>query len=122
QPKQEILHSNERPGLSATFGTSSSPSGLSGSIRRFAFKFSESEYGHWLSLLLADRVNAVEGIVDDLQRGHVPNIFAERGWGAEWKYNRLGLAKKLLVGAVVTYALVKLCSSGPAKKKKLRRH
>src|SRR4028119_2470943 len=66
----EILHSNERPNVTATFGTSSPPSGLSGHIRRFAFKFSESEYGHWLPLLLADRVNAIEGIVADIKRGH----------------------------------------------------
>src|ERR671921_2755031 len=51
----EILHSNERPNVTAVFGTSTPPSGLSGMIRRFAFQFSESEYGHWLPLLLADR-------------------------------------------------------------------
>ncbi len=44
----EVLHSNERPHLTAVFGTSSPPSGLSGSIRRFAFRYSESSYGHWL--------------------------------------------------------------------------
>src|SRR4051812_14971664 len=49
----EILKSIERPNLSATFGTPNPPSGLSGMIRRLAFKFSESEYGHWLNLLLA---------------------------------------------------------------------
>lgn len=113
----EVLHSNERPGLSATFGTSSPPSGLSGAIRRFAFKFSESEYGHWLPLLIADRVNAVEGIIDDLRHGHVPNIFAERGWGAEWKYNRKELVKKMIVGAAVASAVILLTMN----KKKLSR-
>lgn len=113
----EVLHSNERPSLSATFGTSSPPSGLSGAIRRFAFKFSESEYGHWLPLLIADRVNAVEGIIDDLRHGHVPNIFAERGWGAEWKYNRKGMVKKLVIGAAITSALILMTMN----KKKLSR-
>jgi hypothetical protein len=84
----EVFHSIERPGLTAVYGTSSPPSGLSGSIRRFAYKFSEADARHWLSLLFADRVNAVEGIIDDLRKGTVPNIFAERGWTAEWKYNR----------------------------------
>ncbi|GAB3694838.1 hypothetical protein GCM10027592_16240 [Spirosoma flavus] len=106
----EILHSNERPNVSAVFGTSTPPSGLSGQIRRFAFRFSESEYGHWLPLLLADRVNVVEGIVDDIRQGHFPNIFAEKGMKAEWKYNRKGLLTKALVGVVVTYAVVKLLS------------
>ena len=104
----EILKSNERPNLTAVFGTSSPPSGLSGAIRRYAFKSSESEYGHWLPLLLADRINVVEGIVDDLRQGHIPNIFAEKGWKADWKYNRMGLAKNVLIGVAVTTALVVL--------------
>ncbi len=108
----EVLHSNERPGITAVFGTSSPPSGLSGAIRRYAFKFSESEYGHWLPLLFADRVNVVEGIIDDLKRGHIPNILAEKGWNAEWKYNRKGLITKLAVGALVTAtAVALLCRS-----------
>ncbi|PQA59656.1 hypothetical protein [Siphonobacter curvatus] len=108
----EVLHSNERPGITAVFGTSSPPSGMSGAIRRYAFKFSESEYGHWLPLLFADRVNVVEGIIDDLKRGYVPNILAEKGWNAEWKYNRKGLITKLAVGALVTAtAVALLCRS-----------
>ncbi len=116
QPEdREVLMSNERPYMTAAFGTSSVPSGLSGRLRRFAFKFSESEYGHWLPLLLADRVNAIEGIVADLRRGYIPNIIAERGWGAEWKYNRKGLMKNLAIGAGVLAVGVLLMQ---AKKKK----
>jgi hypothetical protein len=105
----EVLHSNERPGLTAVFGTSTPPSGLSGRIRRYAFKYSESSYGHWLPLLLADRVNVVEGIIDDLKNGHVPNIFAEKGWKAEWKHNRGGMITKIAVAALATTAIVLLC-------------
>ncbi len=104
----EILHSNERPNVTSVIGTSTPPSGLSGMIRRYAFKYSEGSWGHWLPLILADRVNMVEGIVDDLKRGHIPNIFAERGWQAEWKYNKRGVLTKVAVGAVVTAALVLL--------------
>ena len=106
----EVLHSNERPNITAVFGTSTPPSGLSGAIRRYAFQFSENQYMHWLPLLLADRVNVVEGIVDDLKRGHIPNIFAEKGMKAELKHNPKGLAKKVLVTLAVTsiaYALLK---------------
>jgi hypothetical protein len=102
----EILQSNERPTISAVFGTSTPPRGLSGMIRRFAFRFSEGSWGHWLPLVLADRLNVVEGIVDDLKQGHVPNIMAERGWNAEWKYNRTGLIKKAMIGAAITMAVV----------------
>ena len=118
----EILHSNERPNITATFGTSSPPSGLSGHIRRFAFKFSESEYGHWLPLILADRINAIEGIVDDLRRGHIPNIIAERGWTAEWKYNRKGLMKNVAIGAgVLAVGWMLMSAKNKSRKKRLAR-
>jgi hypothetical protein len=102
----EVLHSNERPNVSATFGASTPPSGLSGMIRRVAFRYSESSYGHWLPLMLADRVGVVEGVLDDLTRGRVPNIFAERGWKAEWKHNRKSLVTRVLIGAVLASAAV----------------
>lgn len=111
----EILHSNERPSVSAVFGTSVPPSGLSGNIRRYAFKHSESSYGHWLPLLLADRVNVVEGIIDDLKKGHVPNIFAEKGWKAAWKHNPQGLIKKVAIAALATTAVIMLCRRSKAK-------
>src|SRR5687767_13775668 len=100
----EILHSNERPNVTAAFGTSTPPAGLSGTLRRFAFKYSESSYGHWLPLMLADRVGVVEGILADLTHGHVPNIFEEAGGKAEWNHNRRGLLTRVLVGAVVASA------------------
>lgn len=104
--RMEILHSNERPHLTAVFGTSVPPSGLSGMIRRSAFKHSENSYLHWLPLLIADRVNVAEGVVDDLLKGHVPNLFAERGWKAKWKHNPRGLILKVAGVAAVTAALV----------------
>ena len=100
----EVLHSNERPNVTAVFGTSTPPAGLSGMIRRIAFKYSESSYGHWLPLMLADRVNVVEGVLDDLTHGHVPNIFAELGWKAEWKHNRKNLVGRILLRAALASA------------------
>jgi len=104
----EILHSIERPNVTSVFGTSTPPSGLSGAIRRIAFRYSESSYGHWLPLMLADRVSAAEGVLGDLKHGHVPNVFAERGWKAEWKHNRASLVGRILgrlalVSAAVAY-------------------
>lgn len=106
----EILQSNERPTLSAAFGTTLPPSGLSGNIRRMAFKYSEGKWHHWLMLLLADRVNMVEGMVDDMKKGHFPNIIAERGWAAEWKYNRRDLVRNVAIGAAVTAGLFMMLS------------
>ena len=104
--RQEILHSNERPNVTAVFGTSTPPSGLSGMLRRYAFRYSEGSSGHWMTLVLADRVNVVEGIIDDLRKGIIPNIWAERGWNAEWKFNRRGLITKLAVTTLVTAAVI----------------
>lgn len=97
----ELLKSNERPRISTVFGTAVPPSGLSGMIRRYAFKHSEDRYRHWIPLILADRVNAWEGIFEDLRKGTIPNILAERGYKAELKYNPAGLAKKVFVAVVV---------------------
>ena len=61
-----VLHSTERPGITPVFGTSVPPSGLSGAIRKRAFRRSENDVRHWLMLMFADRVNVVEGLVQDL--------------------------------------------------------
>ena len=102
----ESLHSNERPNLTAAFGTSTPPAGLSGVIRRAAFQYSENSYGHWVPLMLADRVGVVEGVLDDLAHGHVPNFFGELGLKAEWEHNRKSLVTKVLVGAVIASVAV----------------
>ena len=102
----EVLHSNERPNITATFGTSTPPSGLSGMIRRIAFNYSESSYGHWLPLMLADRVNVVEGVLEDLKHGQAPNIFEELGLKAEWEHNREKLVWRVLFGAALTSAAI----------------
>jgi hypothetical protein len=111
----EVLKSIERPEISRVFGTSTPPSGVSGAIRRFAFKYSESTYMHWFPLVVADRVNVVEGIIDDLKKGIVPNLIGERGWAAEWKYNRKGVIQKVAVTAAVATVAIMFFSR---KKKK----
>jgi hypothetical protein len=98
----EVLQSIERNNLSAVFGTSTPPRGVSGMIRRHAFRYSESEWAHWLMLMAADRVNVVEGLVQDLGRGRIPNIPMEMGLRSELAHNRAGLIKKVaLSGAVI---------------------
>ena len=102
----EVLHSNERPDVTSVFGTSTPPAALSGMLRRIAFKYSESSYGHWLPLMLADRVSVVEGVLGDLKHGHVPNVFAERGWKAEWKRDRTSLLRRILIRTLLVSAAV----------------
>ncbi|MDB5139007.1 MAG: hypothetical protein JWR12_923 [Mucilaginibacter sp.] len=104
--KMEVFRSVERPGITRVFGTSTPPKGLSGSLRRYAYKYSEATTAHWMTLILADRVNVAEGIIDDLKAGTIPNFFEERGWSAEWKYNRQGFIRSAIVGALVTTAVI----------------
>jgi hypothetical protein len=108
----EILKSNEHARMTATFGTSSPPSGLSGRIRRFAFNYSESSFKHWLPLVLADRVNMIEGIVEDIRNGRFPNIVKERGWTAEWKYNKKGVIKAAAMIGTAAFVAFLITSSG----------
>jgi len=75
----EILQSVEYLRRPAVVGTTVPPSGLSGVMRRLAFRFSEGQWGHWLVLMAADRVNVVEGALTDVIRGRSPNPFGERG-------------------------------------------
>ena len=111
QSDVEILHSIEHVRTPAVFGTSTPPSGISGMIRRLAFRWSESNWIHWLLLMGADRINVVEGVVEDLGRGKVPNIPAAMGARAEWRHNKKGFATKTLVVAAVTVGLVALIRS-----------
>lgn len=112
QEKVEILVSTERPGITQVFGTVQPPSGLSGMIRRLAFKSSENDIRHWLLLILADRVNMVEGIADDLAHGKIPNVLGEMGIKAEMKHNPAGLAKKAVITAAVVGTAVYLMKRG----------
>lgn len=113
----EILHSIERPTVSRVFGTTAPPSGLSGMIRRKAFQYSEANALHWMGLILADRVNMVEGLIDDFKNGHIPNIFAERGWNAEWKYNKKGVIKEALIGAALITGIIAYSTTKKKRKK-----
>ena len=108
QPENvEVLVSSERfDAITPVFGTAQPPSGLSGVLRRQAFKWSENDLRHWLLLLAADRINVVEGVGEDLARGKVPNVLGEMGIKAEWDHNRAGLVKKAVIAgaAVATIA------------------
>lgn len=99
QSQVEVLQSVEYNRRPAVVGTSTPPSWLSGTVRRFAFRYSESDWTHWLLLLGADRINVVEGVVQDLGRFKVPNIPGEMGIRAELRHNKVGFAKKAAVAA-----------------------
>jgi hypothetical protein len=107
----EILQSTERPRPTVVFGTSVPPSGLSGKIRRYAFQHSEDRYRHWLPLIFADRINVFEGLIEDIKKGEFPNMIKERGLAMEWKYNRVGVIKKVAAAALTGFILFNVLKS-----------
>ncbi|MCR6652608.1 MAG: hypothetical protein NVV73_14455 [Cellvibrionaceae bacterium] len=110
---EHILHSNERPDVTRVFGTAAPAKGLSGMIRRCAFKYSEGRFAHWLLLLVADRVNTVEGFANDIAHGKSCHYLTDKGINAQWKYDRKTVVTKAAVGAAVVGLLAGIC---------LRRH
>lgn len=62
--------------------------------------------------MLADRVNVLEGLVEDMSRGHVPNVFKELGWNAEWQYNRNDLLARILVRTLIMTAVFDYLRNG----------
>jgi hypothetical protein len=69
-------------------------------------------------LVLADRIGVVEGYLDDLRHGIVANPFAERGWQAEWKYNRKSFVTNVAIGVGVVATVALLLSNKKKKRKK----
>lgn len=104
----EVLHSIEYAHSPAVFGSAVPPRGLSGMIRRAAFRWSESNLVHWLLLMGADRIDVAEGVLHDLSRGKLPNVPAEMGARAEWRHNRKGFVVKAGVALALTAGAVAL--------------
>ncbi|MCZ2497976.1 hypothetical protein GN316_14515 [Xylophilus sp. Kf1] len=105
----EVLCSTERDSrITPVFGSTVPPSGLSGVMRRLAFRYSENDLRHWMILLAADRANVVEGVADDLLHGHIPNVLGEMGIGAAWKHDRAGVLRKAALGVAITGAILLL--------------
>ncbi|RLP93527.1 hypothetical protein EAD89_05750 [Micromonospora sp. BL4] len=80
--------------LTPVFGTSCPPKGLSGMIRRYSYRrYSEGRAAHWLLLLAADRVDAVESTVGSFLSRHPDNPLTETGVLSEFSHH--GLASRL---------------------------
>jgi hypothetical protein len=59
-PSVEVLVGPERNRLTPVFGTSTPPRGLSGVIRRAAYRIPEHKAPRWMLLVLGDRVDVWE--------------------------------------------------------------
>jgi hypothetical protein len=73
--------------LTPVFGTSTPPRGLSGVVRRYAYSYSEGRAAHWLLLLAADRVDAIESHLASFATMRPDNPFTETGIKSEFTHN-----------------------------------
>lgn len=76
--------------LTPVFGTSAPPRALSGAIRKYSYaRHSEGKAAHWLLLILADRVDAVEHHLQSFASLRPDNPITETGVKAEFTHNGL---------------------------------
>lgn len=74
--------------VTPVFGTSCPPRGISGMMRRVAYrKYSEARAAHWLLLLAADRVDVVENRLRSAVRGRPDNLVTETGVLSEFSHH-----------------------------------
>ncbi len=78
----------EHAQLPPVFGTTFPPKGLSGVVRRYAYRrFSEGRAAHWLLLIGADRLDVLESRATAALQGRPDNLIAETGVLAEPKHH-----------------------------------
>lgn len=106
-PRSKIHMSNEHPGLTPVFGEAVPPSGLSGKLQDYAYEYGEASNRHWMTLMLANRVNVMERMIGDLFRGRPDNYIREKGWTAKLKYEDSDPRKKkaFVIGAATIGAV-----------------
>jgi hypothetical protein len=75
--------------LTPVFGTSCPPRGLSGAIRKYAYRYSEGRAAHWLILIGADRVDAVESHLRSFLTLRPDNPITETGVLSEFSHHGL---------------------------------
>jgi hypothetical protein len=80
--------------LTPVFGTSCPPKGLSGVMRKVAYKrYSEAKAAHWLLLLAADRVDALESTLASFATLRPDNPVTESGVLSELSHG--GIASRV---------------------------
>lgn len=79
--------------LTPVFGTACPPKGLSGAMRKYAYrKYSEARAAHWLVLIAADRVDAFESHLGSFLTLRPDNPITETGVLSE--FSRHGVSSR----------------------------
>ncbi|MBW3573563.1 MAG: hypothetical protein KY450_01685 [Actinobacteria bacterium] len=79
--------------LTPVFGTSCAPKGMSGKMRKYAYGFGEGRSAHWLILLAADRVDALESHLRSFLTLRPDNPVTETGVLSEFSHH--GVASRV---------------------------
>ena len=80
--------SNEHKFLTPVFGTSCPPKGVSGTMRKYAYRrFSEARAAHWLILVAADRVDALGSHLRSFATPRPDNPITETGVRSELSHH-----------------------------------
>ena len=83
EPRVPVIHKHAgREDLTPVFGTAQPPHGLSGQIRRAAYKIPDNRMSHWMLLMLGDRVDIAESAVMDVMARPSVGLFMTLGAAA----------------------------------------
>lgn len=94
EPHEHRERSMEHKFVTPVFGTSVGTKGLSGVMRRAAYRrYSEARAAHWLMLLAADRVDVLESNLGSFFSLHPDNPVTESGVAAELTHH--GVSSRL---------------------------
>ena len=86
EPRERSI---EHEHLTPVFGSSTPLKGISGAIRKYAYRrFSEARAAHWLILIAADRVDAIESHLRSFLTLHPDNPSPRQGSSANSPANR----------------------------------
>ena len=100
--------------LTPVFGTSCRPKGISGMMRKAAYKkYSEARAAHWLLLLAADRVDAWESHLRSFLTLHPDNPISETGVLSELTHRGLGSPVGMKRADLTHHSLDPIIVAGP---------
>ena len=120
QPRERSV---EHEFLTPVFGTSVPLKGVSGAMRRYAYRYSEARAAHWLILIAADRVDAGGSHLRSLATRHPDNPVTESGvWTEVTRHgassragrNRADLAEQALTPLVAAAPWILGAAAGAA--------
>lgn len=86
-PSMDVYVSIEHPNRTPVFGETCPPKGLSGALRKYAYRYGEGTNRHWTTLILADRIDIFESLFGGVLEGRPDRYIQEKGWRANVKYD-----------------------------------